>query len=115
MSRYTFVTSYSCYSTWHIADTVIVSGKAIGKDGKNWKKVKQKLPRPLEEAEEMWIKWSTLYVQWKDKVGVESFELTEDICTEVDTQRPEKLHVYAGINEDYNDNDVIYIEEGKFG
>jgi hypothetical protein len=104
--KYTFETSYSCYSTWHIADEIFVDGK----------KVPQSLPnRPLEEAVEMWIKWDKLYVQWKDKIGIESFELTEDICSEIDTQRPEKLHVYSGTHKDYIDNDVIYIEEGKFG
>ena len=92
--KYTIETSYSCYSTFNLAEGVV-------------------LPKPLEEAEEMWIKWDSLYVSWKGRKGIDEFQLEEDIISEIDTKRPDEFTVYHGSKEDYIDDDVIYIKEGR--
>ena len=92
--KYTIETSYSCYSTFNLAKDVV-------------------LPKPLEEAEEMWIKWDSLYVSWKGRKGIDEFQLEEDIISEIDTKRPDEFTVYHGSNEDYINDDVIYIKERR--
>ena len=92
--KYTIETSYSCYSTFNLAQGVV-------------------LPKPLEEAEEMWIKWDSLYVSWKGRKGIDEFQLEEDIISEIDTKRPDEFTVYHGSKEDYIEDDVIYIKERR--
>ena len=94
MKKYTIETSYSCYSTFNLAQGVV-------------------LPKPLEEAEEMWIKWDSLYVSWKGRKGIDEFQLEEDIISEIDTKRPDEFTVYHGSKEDYIEDDVIYIKERR--
>ena len=94
MKKYTIETSYSCYSTFNLAQGVV-------------------LPKPLEEAEEMWIKWDSLYVSWKGRKGIDEFQLEEDIISEIDTKRPDEFTVYHGSKENYIDDDVIYIKERR--
>jgi len=74
MKKYTIETSYSCYSTFNLAQGVV-------------------LPKPLEEAEEMWIKWDSLYVSWKGRKGIDEFQL-EGVVTRsirLHRQSPELL------------------------
>jgi len=83
---YTFQASYDCHALWKLAEGV-------------------ELPKPLEDATEMWIKWNSLYVLWEGNLPME-FELTEVGDVEVDSKRPADLMVWLG--EDYNGDNIVY-------
>ena len=83
---YTFQASYDCHANWKLAEGV-------------------ELPKPLEDATEMWMKWNMLYVLWEGLLPME-FELTEVGDIEVDSKRPADLMVWLG--EDYNGDNIVY-------
>ena len=83
---FTFQASYDCHALWKLAEGV-------------------ELPKPLEEATEMWIKWNELYVLWEGLPPME-FELEEVDEVQVDSKRPDSLIVWRG--EIFNSNKIIY-------
>ena len=78
---YTFQASYDCHALWKLENGV-------------------KLPKPLEEATEVWIKYDELYVLWEGHLPM-SFQLTESAEVEVDSKRPSSLMVWK--DEPYKD------------
>ena len=86
---YTFQASYDCHALWKLENGV-------------------KLPKPLEEATEVWIKYDELYVLWEGHLPM-SFQLTESAEVEVDSKRPSSLMVWKG--EDYEHNNIVYDDE----
>jgi len=86
---YTFQASYDCHALWKLENGV-------------------KLPKPLEEATEVWIKYDELYVLWEGHLPM-SFQLTESAEVEVDSKRPSSLLVWKG--EDYEHNNIVYDDE----
>ena len=97
MNNYTMQTSYDCHADWKLAKGVT-------------------LPKPLEDATEVWMKWNNLYVIWEGNLPME-FELTEQGDVEVDSKRPSDLMVWLG---DYNLDNIVYddtkssFDEGLF-
>jgi hypothetical protein len=85
MNNYTMQASYSCHADWKLAEGVT-------------------LPKPLEDATEVWMKWNNLYVLWEGNLPME-FELTEQGDVEVDSKRPSDLMVWLG---DYNLDNIVY-------
>ena len=74
MNNYTMQASYDCHADWKLAEGVT-------------------LPKPLEDATEVWMKWNNLYVIWEGNLPME-FELTEQGDVEVDSKRPSDLMVW---------------------
>ena len=85
MNNYTMQASYDCHADWKLAEGVT-------------------LPKPLEDATEVWMKWNNLYVIWEGNLPME-FELTEQGDVEVDSKRPSDLMVWLG---DYNLDNIVY-------
>ena len=85
MNNYTMQASYDCHADWKLAKGVT-------------------LPKPLEDATEVWMKWNNLYVLWEGNLPME-FELTEQGDVEVDSKRPSDLMVWLG---DYNLDNIVY-------
>ena len=85
MNNYTMQASYDCHADWKLAKGVT-------------------LPKPLEDATEVWMKWNNLYVIWEGNLPME-FELTEQGDVEVDSKRPSDLMVWLG---DYNLDNIVY-------
>ena len=85
MNNYTMQASYDCHADWKLAEGVT-------------------LPKPLEDATEVWMKWNSLYVIWEGNLPME-FELTEQGDVEVDSKRPSDLMVWLG---DYNLDNIVY-------
>jgi len=85
MNNYTMQASYDCHADWKLAKGVT-------------------LPKPLEDATEVWMKWNNLYVIWEGNLPME-FELTEQGDVEVDSKRPSDLIVWLG---DYNLDNIVY-------
>jgi len=91
MNNYTMQASYSCHADWKLAEGVT-------------------LPKPLEDATEVWMKWSSLYVIWEGNLPME-FELTEIGDVEVDSKRPENLLVWT---DEFSYNTIVYDDTSSF-
>ena len=91
MNNYTMQASYDCHADWKLAEGVT-------------------LPKPLEDATEVWMKWNNLYVLWEGNLPME-FELTEQGDVEVDSKRPENLMVWT---DEFSYNTIVYDDTSSF-
>ena len=91
MNNYTMQASYDCHADWKLAEGVT-------------------LPKPLEDATEVWMKWNNLYVIWEGNLPME-FELTEQGDVEVDSKRPENLLVWT---DEFSYNTIVYDDTSSF-
>jgi hypothetical protein len=91
MNNYTMQASYDCHADWKLAEGVT-------------------LPKPLEDATEVWMKWNNLYVIWEGNLPME-FELTEQGDVEVDSKRPENLMVWT---DEFSYNTIVYDDTSSF-
>ena len=91
MNNYTVQASYDCHALWKLAKGV-------------------ELPKPLEDATEVWMKWNNLYVIWEGNLPME-FELTEQGDVEVDSKRPENLLVWT---DEFSYNTIVYDDTSSF-